>query len=1548
MDRLDLAQEPRSVVPGPSARFGKSLAVVIGVDVYGEGIAPLRSAVADAKAIAAALERDHGFETWRLLDGDAELPHLLALLRERLPAALEQGDRLVLYFAGHGIALDGDAGPAGYLLPAGAQRAERDGFLPMHVVHGELARLPVRHALIILDCCFAGTFRWSSLRDVVPESSTIYRERYDRYLESAAWQVLTSASSDQLALDMLANDRGEGEGVHSPFALALLDGLAGAADYTRDNVITADELAMYARERVASVAESVGRRQVPQLFPLDRHDAGQFVFQVPGRAVALAAAPPLDEAQNPYRGLRSFLEEDRGLFFGRDAVVERLALAAAARPLTVVAGPSGSGKSSLVHAGLVPALRARGFTVLPSQRPARAPLDALDAWTRALGAEPIPGAPVRSWATAVAARAAAHPDRPWLVIVDQLEELLTHRTAEADRLAFLGALADALRAAPQLHVIVTVRSDAEPQLHDTALAPWWAAGRFAVPAMTRDELRQIIERPATAAVLHFEPSRLVDRLIDDVALVPAPLPLLSFALSELYRRSWARWQAGDRDRGLREADYDEMGSVARALTQRATAVHDALVAEDAQYATTIRNVFTRMVALVGGELARRRVPRHELAYEDPAEDRRVDDVLLRFHDARLISLGTEPAPDGGASAYAEPTHDELVRGWAQVRRWLDELDAPAGTRALLGALADAVRPWRTQGRADSYLWSDARVELLSALGRSRRLALNADEARFVARAARRRRSQRRRLVGGLLAVIVVLAVAAGVALSQRDQAQQNAARAEENAAREKLAQQRASSEAQRATSLLARMYQEAGHQFLLDGHRFKALPFLVAARREGEAGTPLRMLFWTATRALPRTPPLDHQRAVTSAAFSPDGARVVTGGFDHTARVWDAATGRPLLPPLQHGGILKRVTWSSDGKRIVTASLDHRVRIWDAAAGTLLVTIQDRSAPSVAVLSPDGARLLTANNNDTAQLWDAATGKPLGPRFQHAGAVTDAAWSPDGARVVTASRDYTAQVWDAATGKPLAPPLRHASVVNSAAWSPDGARVITASTDKTARVWDAATGESIGPPLLHRENVRAASFSPDGALVVTASDDKTACVWDTGAGRFQPLEHQRAVTGAAWSPDGTRVVTASTDGTARIWDAATGRPLSPPLEHTDEILHVAWSPDGARIVTASRDKTARVWDAASSGPLSRSLAHTHAVKTAAWSPDGARVVTGGDDHAAHIFAAATGKSLGPPLEHRGSVNWVAWSPDGARVVTASADDTARIWSAATGKELATLQHQNKVWRAAWSPDGTRVVTASFDKTARIWSAATGKELVTLQHRGEVRSAAWSPDGTRVVTASADNTARVWDAATGRALPPPLEHRGPVWSVAWSPDGTRVVTASADNTARVWDAATGAQRARPLEHQGAVHDASFSPDGSLVVTASADKTARVWDAATGMPASPAFEHRDNVSSAAFSPDGASIVTANDDGTASVWSLATHKLLGAPFQHRELVWTAAFSPDGTRVVTASDDQTAQIWELPIASGSLAEWDELAERSPYLLSSGVLVPRLLRPAP
>ncbi|MGI8978997.1 MAG: protein kinase domain-containing protein [Pirellulaceae bacterium] len=452
---------------------------------------------------------------------------------------------------------------------------------------------------------------------------------------------------------------------------------------------------------------------------------------------------------------------------------------------------------------------------------------------------------------------------------------------------------------------------------------------------------------------------------------------------------------------------------------------------------------------------------------------------------------------------------------------------------------------------------------------------------------------------------------------------------------------------------------------------------------------------------------LRHDGRVWQVAFSPDGTRLATSGWDKTARIWDARTGAAVGEPLRHEGA-----------------------VWHVA------------------FSPDGTRLATASDDKTARIWDARTGAAVGEPLRHAGAVLDVAFSPDGAKLATASLDTTARIWDAGTGAAASEPLRHDGAVRHVVFSPDGARLATASDDDTARIWDAGTGAPASEPLRHEDQVRHVAFSPDGARLATASDDYTARIWDagTGAPASEPLRHEGVVMHVAFSLDGTRLATASVDKTARIWDVRTGTAVGEPLRHKGEVLHVAFSPDGTRLATASLDQTARIWDAGTGTALGEPLRHNYVVWRVAFSPDGTRLATGSDDETARIWDAGTGAATSEPLRHDGYVRHVAFSPDGTRLVTASFDKTARIWDAGTGAAVGEpLRHENRVVHVVFSPDGTRLATASLDNTARIWDGRTGTALgEPLRHDGAVRYVAFSPDGARLATASEDKTTRIWD------------------------------------------------------------------------------------------------------------------------------------------------------------------------------------------------------------
>ncbi|NET37055.1 MAG: caspase family protein, partial [Cyanothece sp. SIO1E1] len=365
-----------------SLPFRNSYVFVIGVDKY-QHVEPLKTAVADAKAISNVLREKHAYSIHTaLLDESATKAQILSLIQDTIPNLLEEKDRAIFYFAGHGIAYNSEADPEGYLVPVDGRLEETYSLLSMNELNEAMSGWKGRHGLLILDCCFAGAFRWSlstrAGRRRAPK--VVYEQRFMRYAQDQAWQVLASAGADQEAIDLLHKLIGARatEG-NSPFATALLEGLQGLADFgvvegKQDGLVTATELYIYLRDRVNQMTANSSVRQTPAIFDLARHDKGEFLFLNPNSPLNL---PPFPE-RNPYIGLRSYTAEDRLYYHGRDQVVNDLVDKCQKEPLVVVTGGSGVGKSSLLAAGLVPRLEEMGWEVLPIFTPSRDPLSKLE------------------------------------------------------------------------------------------------------------------------------------------------------------------------------------------------------------------------------------------------------------------------------------------------------------------------------------------------------------------------------------------------------------------------------------------------------------------------------------------------------------------------------------------------------------------------------------------------------------------------------------------------------------------------------------------------------------------------------------------------------------------------------------------------------------------------------------------------------------------------------------------------------------------------------------------------------------------------------------------------------------------------------------------------------------------------------------------------------------------------------------------------------------------------------------------------------------------
>jgi WD40 repeat protein len=1302
--------------------FARSLAIVIGINNYTNGIPPLQNAVNDAVKLVELLREKYGYQVWEDLDEAATLKNLCEMLETILPGEVTADDRFLLYFAGHGIALNGDDdGPEGYLIPQDAQLGNVQTYLRMIQLHDCLNNLPCRHFLGILDCCFAGAFRWSSNKREILAAKKIYRERYDRFISDPAWQVITSASYDQKALDAFSlNCQRGGEGNHSPFAAALLAALEGKADCyppatngkpAGDGVITATELYLYLRDAVELVNESRWHRQTPGIWPLKKHDKGEYIFLPPGHVLNLPSAPPLDESKNPYRGLESFEEEHSSLFFGRQALTQDLYKFVNKQTLTVVLGASGTGKSSLVKAGLIPYLKKlqsqsnqQEWLILAPMRPGESPFRELNN-TLSQGKIPIVDLSkinyeqaIKSLSVRMNAWCKRNPQSKLLFVVDQLEEVITLCQNELERENFLNFLAVAVaKYSEQLRIILTLRSDFEPQFQDTHLQEYWKNARFIVPAMGRDELRAAIEEPASARVMYFEPDNLVDKLINEVAQMPGALPLLSFTLSELY----LKYLKGSRDnRAITEQDYQELGGVARSLTQRADCEYEQLVKRDKAYTQTIRHVMLRMVAVGGGELARRRVPLLELEYP-PGENERVQEVIHHFTDARLLVKGE----DIDGNPYVEPAHDALVRGWQKLLVWKQEDEESLILQRRLTPAAmewesvknkDKQQPKGVVDRVDPILdWLDIRLFSVENLFQK----IPAQLTRLLRYSQNQQGKSRQKPTQFLWDSNPYL-----VLLDRALHADNN---------------------------WLNQVEREFIQKSVLQKRRNSSWRWRITiAVILGLSG--LTISTWWQWQSSEMT--LVQQ----SNALANYSLELFNQGQYLDALVEGIRAAIPL-----------RFRKTNAARQIAALQAVYEVREYNQLKG------HSNFVSSVA-FSPDGKTIASGSDDDTVRLWN-LQGREIKTLLGHRREISSVAFSPDGKTIVTGSADKTVKLWNLQGQEIKTPKMKHNSDVTSVAFSPDGKMIATGSTDKTVKLWNLQGQEIKTPKMEHNSDVTSVAFSLDGKMIASSSADKTVKLWNLQSGEVKTLnEHSSDVRSVAFSPDGKMIASGSADKTVKLWNLQSGEVKTFPW-HSEEIWSVAFSPDGKMIAFSSADNTVKLWNL-QSGEIKTLPRHSESIGSVTFSPDGKMIAFSSADNTVKLWKLQ-GLEIKTLSGHRGDVRSVAFSPDGKMIASGSEDKTIKLWNL-QGQEIKTLsRHSDYVRSVAFSPDSKMIASGSEDKTIKLWNLQ-GQEIKTLPgHNRGVMSVAFSPDGKIIASGSEDNMVKLWNLQGQKIKTLPRHNRG---------------------------------------------------------------------------------------------------------------------------------------------------------------------------------------------
>lgn len=1203
----------------------------------------------------------------------------------------------------------------------------------------------------------------------------------------------------------------------------------------------------------------------------------------PGRGRTIAAA---SISECPYRGLEVFDEEHARFFFGREAITQHLVEALRPTRFLCVLGPSGSGKSSLARAGLLPQLRAGK---LPSSqlwqyvifKPGAHPIEelALNLVELQKGQHQIGDArqlikDFNDGETALHLFARlllkSQPlDAQLFLLVDQFEEVFTLCQDADERAQFIKNIRYAGTIDGGRTVIVpTMRADFLTRAAESPdLAELLSTHQFIVNPMETDELRRAIEEPARLTGLRFEPG-LVERILNDVGHEPGALPLLQHALFELCEKR-------NSENVMTAQAYEHSGGVQGALAQKAEALYVQFTPEQQ---IILRRVMLRLIQPGEGTSdTRRRAAKSEL-WTKRRERVEVEKVINELADERLLTTGR----DASGEEQVDVAHEALIRSWPRLKKWINE---DREGLQLHHRLNEDAKEWQKRGKDESYLYRGARLALASEWGRNNKAELNEIEERFLDEGAKResrsedeererKRSQlkRTRTFAGILAVAFIFTAALAWFLREEQKASQRYL----------------------YTSRMSLAQKEFEQKNFAKVHALLNAYLPNPAVSKGED---LRDFFWHYLWHQVHNEKLtigEHGHSVESIAFSPGGQMLASGSADNTVKLWDWAGKKELVTFRGHTGEIHSVAFSPDGLVLASGSSDKNVKLWDVTNRKELATLSGHESQVGSVaFSPDGRLLASGSWNGVVKLWDAANRKEIAALNGHEHSVNSVAFSPDGRLLASGSSDKTVKLWDVINRREIITLKEMVGEVNSVAFSPDGRLLASGSEDLssnfgTVKLWDVGSRQELATLRRKEGSVISVAFSLDGKMLACGSgsllkrDAGTVEIWDV-AGRKELAilnGHSRYVKSVAFNHDGRMLASGSGDGTVKLWDVKSPQGLTQLSGHNGDIKSVTFSPDGQLLASLSNDGTVKLWDMASRNEratLKNELAlfgdrgeNVYEANLVAFSPNGRLLAYGGEGYlrdpdsgmalkiagAAKLWDVGSGQELATLWGEEERVKSVAFSPDGQLLawgdggidrIAMKKRGSVKLWDVASRKEVATLEGPGEyVNSVAFSPDGRLLATAwgglfmRIPSQVKIWDVASREEFATwsLPWGSEsINSVAFSPDG-RLLAGGSDGgvgkdfgTVRLWHLASRTEVAALWGQAGGVRTVAFSPEGRILASGGSDGTVKLWQVATGEELATFSWHKKAVRAVAFSPNGRMLASGSADKTIRLWIGAT---------------------------------------------------------------------------------------------------------------------
>jgi WD40 repeat protein len=1214
----------------------------------------------------------------------------------------------------------------------------------------------------------------------------------------------------------------------------------------------------------------------------------------------------------PYKGMEFFDEVDAGLFFGRErlilCLIEHLRnmLSTKERPqnrFLAILGASGSGKSSVLRAGLVPAIKTGQMPIegtYPPQgsqnwpvhiiTPTAHPLEALAYSLTSSSESQIAtanlidemGREARSLHLFASKHiSTTHDGRYLLIVVDQFEEIFTLCRAENERKAFIDNLLTAVESPVPVIVVIALRADFYAHCSRyQRLRQALSERQEYIGPMNSEELRQVIERPARKAGWDFE-AGLVDLILRDTGDEPGALPLLSHALLETWqhRRGYTMTLEG----------YSETGGVGQAIAQTAESVFNRLTPEQQMIA---RRIFLRLTEPGEGALDTRRRTALDELLSSFGEAREIERVLKFLADARLITMSSDSV---------EVAHEALIREWPALREWLDQ---DRESLRLHHHLTEAALAWEDLDRDAGELYRGTRLaQVLEWYSQPENsTALNKLEQEFIfasqelaEQEVQSREAQYQRELESAMKLAEV----------QRQRAEVEAHRAEE--------QIRTASQLHRRALILAGT--------LLVALVMVALAALFAWREQRQTTiATARELALAAQNTLTIDPELSILLGLKSASSWTSVAQTVP--YDLQATLHQAIPAARARLTWQAGGetiLSVNYIQPGDSPRVITSDREEGlITVWDPVSNQRLVTIPGSittgasgSSSPVVRPSPDGMLLAVASEKATTKLWDIIHRKELCSLSGNGNVIMDSFFSHAGDLLITQeSTGY--MIWDVSTCERLLEISVPGNLSKASDISQDGKYFAAVTQTSEISIFEIASGLKIFT-VQAGFDLTVLAFSPDGKSLVGAGRENYFKQWDASTGDVittftSQIVREGQAEAIGYSPDGKHLLLMTT-----LYDPATGSDLFSLLGHSKPVSSLAFNNDGTRAITGSYDGTARIWDLTTEHEV-LTLSHPSGfIYGVAFSPDGNLLATSGEDQTVTIWEFTTGRKLQILSGHNDIVNDAAFSPDGTLLATGSADQTVRVWDTRSwqvthtlsgfGEDRTGVPYIRGVFDLAFSPtcqsasnpaSSCSLAAVGHDGRLIVWDAVTGQKQMTYQDSSAgLMSVEFSPDGKLLATGNAswqgdDSWATILDASSGAVLRTLPSVPAWMWSLAFSPDGQRLGTINFYGDGKVWATESGELLVDIKGIQEGGYSITFNPDGTLLAVGSAGYVALV-EAKSGQLMLPLKGHQSLVVRSAFSPDGKYLATASFDSTARIYVVPANDLLTLANSRLTRSWT-----------------------------------------------------------